>query len=50
MSSAGKRRRRPLGKAIAYTLAHWHGLIAFLEDGRIEVDSNVVERSLKPFA
>ncbi|MER9275556.1 IS66 family transposase [Mesorhizobium sp. M0643] len=37
-----------LGKAVAYALAHWHGLIAFLEDGRIEVDSNVVERSLKP--
>jgi hypothetical protein len=37
-----------LGKAVAYTLAHWHGLTAFLEDGRIEVDSNVVERSLIP--
>lgn len=37
-----------LGKAVAYTLAHWHGLTAFLKDGRIEVDSNVVERSLKP--
>jgi transposase len=37
-----------LGKAVAYTLAHWQGLTAFLEDGRIEVDSNVVERSIKP--
>ena len=37
-----------LGKAVAYTLAHWHGLIAFLDDGRIEVDSNIVERSIKP--
>lgn len=37
-----------LGKAVAYTLAHWHGLTAFLKDGRIEVDSNVVDRSLKP--
>jgi transposase len=37
-----------LGKAVAYTLAHWQGLTAFLDDGRIEVDSNVVERSLKP--
>ncbi|WP_448955021.1 IS66 family transposase [Labrys neptuniae] len=37
-----------LGKAAAYTLAHWQGLTAFLDDGRIEVDSNIVERSLKP--
>jgi transposase len=37
-----------LGKAVTYTLAHWQGLTAFLDDGRIEVDSNVVERSLKP--
>lgn len=36
------------GKAVAYTLAHWPGLTVFLADGRIEVDSNVVERSLKP--
>lgn len=37
-----------LGKAVAYTLAHWQGLTAFLDDGRIEVDSNIVERSIKP--
>lgn len=37
-----------LGKAVAYTLAHWQGLTAFLEDGRVEVDSNIVERSIKP--
>lgn len=39
-----------LGKAVAYTLNHWSGLAAFLEDGRIEVDSNVVERSMKSVA
>ncbi|APG93353.1 hypothetical protein SAMCFNEI73_pB0153 (plasmid) [Sinorhizobium americanum] len=38
----------PLGKAIDDTLAHWHALIAFLEDGWTEVDRNVVERALKP--
>ena len=37
-----------LGKAVAYTLTHWSGLTAFLDDGRIEVDSNIVERSIKP--
>ncbi|RVO29153.1 IS66 family transposase, partial [Sinorhizobium meliloti] len=30
-----------------YALNHWNGLAAFLEDGRIEADSNVVERSMK---
>lgn len=39
-----------LGKAVTYTLNHWSGLVAFLEDGRIEVDSNVVERSMKSVA
>lgn len=37
-----------IGKAAAYTLGHWQGLTAFLDDGRIEVDSNIVERSIKP--
>ena len=37
-----------LAKAIAYTLGHWDGLIAFLDDGRIDVDTNAVERSMRP--
>lgn len=37
-----------ISKAAAYTLGHWQGLTAFLDDGRIEVDSNIVERSIKP--
>ncbi len=39
-----------LGKAVSYALNHWNGLAAFLEDGRIEADSNVVERSMKSVA
>lgn len=39
-----------LAKAIDYTLARWDGLTAFLGDGRIEVDSNVIERSMKSVA
>jgi len=31
--------------AIRYTLSRWDGLTRFLDDGRIEIDSNVVERS-----
>jgi len=39
-----------LAKAINYTLTHWTGLTAFLSDGTIEVDSNIVERSMKSVA
>jgi hypothetical protein len=39
-----------LGKAVAYTLNHWSGLTAFLDDGRIEVDPSLVERSMKSVA
>lgn len=37
-----------LAKAIRYTLGHWDGLVAFLGDGRIDVDTNPVERSMRP--
>ena len=36
--------------AIRYGFNHWDGLERFLEDGRIEIDSNVVERSMRPIA
>ena len=40
----------PLAEAIKYTLNHWDGLTLFLADGRVEVDSNTVERSMRPIA
>jgi transposase len=39
-----------LAEAIRYALSRWTGLIRFLDDGRIEIDSNVVERSIRPIA
>jgi len=39
-----------LAKAIRYALRHWPGLTVFLEDGRVEMDSNVVERAIRPVA
>ena len=39
-----------LGKAIRYGLRHWDGLCRFLDDGRIEIDSNTVERSIRGLA
>jgi transposase len=37
-----------LAKAMRYALRHWPGLIAFLDDGRIEMDTNAVERAIRP--
>lgn len=39
-----------LAEAIRYTLSRWEGLTRFLDDGRIEIDSNTVERSIRPIA
>lgn len=39
-----------LGEAIRYALTRWDGLARFLDDGRIDLDSNTVERSIRPIA
>ncbi|MCP1472355.1 transposase [Sphingobium sp. OAS761] len=36
-----------LGEAIRYALTRWDGLSRFLDDGRIDLDSNTVERSIR---
>jgi len=38
-----------LGEAVAYCRNQWPKLIVFLEDGRLELDNNRAERSIKPF-
>ncbi|WP_248928694.1 IS66 family transposase [Paenibacillus hamazuiensis] len=38
-----------VGQAIAYSLNQWEKLTAFLKDGRLEIDNNHSERSIKPF-
>src|SRR4051812_16808060 len=37
-------------QAIRYGFNQWDGLLRFLDDGRIEIDSNTVERSMRPIA
>ena len=37
-----------IAEAIRYALHHWDGLTRFLDDGRIELDTNIVERSIRP--
>lgn len=39
-----------LGEAIRYALTRWDGLSRFIDDGRIDLDSNAVERSIRPLA
>lgn len=37
-----------IAEEIRYGLNHWDGLTRFLDDGRIELDSNIVERAIRP--
>ncbi|WP_245155809.1 IS66 family transposase, partial [Paracoccus ravus] len=39
-----------LAEDIRYTLAHWSGLIRFLDDGTLELDTNPVENQIRPIA
>ena len=45
VSQSGK-----IAEAIRYGLNRWEGLNRFLDDGRIEIDSNTVERSIRGLA
>jgi transposase len=40
--------RSTTADAINYALNHWDGLVRFLEDGRIDLDTNTVERAIRP--
>ena len=37
-----------LAEGIRYALSRWKGLTLFIDEGRIEIDNNVVERSIRP--
>jgi transposase len=39
-----------LAEAIRYALSRWDGMVRFVDDGRIELDNNTVERSIRPIA
>ena len=36
-----------LAEAIRYALRHWGGLVLFLDDGRLELDTNTIERAIR---
>jgi transposase len=39
-----------IGEAIRYCLAHWVELNNYLKDGRVEIDNNLIENAIRPFA
>ncbi|MBX8802992.1 IS66 family transposase [Ochrobactrum sp. MR28] len=42
--------KAPLGEALKYIARYWDGLCLFLSDGRVELDNNSVERTIRPIA
>ena len=42
--------KSPLGEALAYIAKYWDGLCVFLTDGRVEIDNNSVERTIRRIA
>lgn len=39
-----------LGQAMDYALGHWSTLTIYLDDGRVEIDNNLVENAIRPTA
>ena len=42
--------KSPITKAIGYTQERWDNLKVYLQDGRLEIDNNLVENSIRPIA
>jgi transposase len=39
-----------IGKALAYSMERWHKLSVYITDGRLKIDNNPVENSIRPVA
>jgi len=39
-----------IGQAIAYTLSLWDRLSRYVEDGRLQIDNNLIENAIRPVA
>ncbi|MGV3771284.1 MAG: IS66 family transposase [Verrucomicrobiales bacterium] len=42
--------KTPMAKAIHYALNQWEALCGYLQDGRLELDNNLIENSIRPTA
>lgn len=40
----------PMGKAISYALNHWSLLKGYVDNGEVEIDTNLVENAIRPTA
>ena len=43
-------KKLPLAKAIHCALVRWESLVRYVDDGRIEIDNNAIERQIRPIA
>ena len=42
------RPQTPMGRALAYGIGHWDAFARYLQDGRFEIDNNLVENCMRP--
>lgn len=42
--------KSPMGKATTYCIERWDNLLAYLEDGHLEIDNNLIENAIRPVA
>ena len=42
--------KEQIGKAMRYSMERWNGLCAYLYDGILEIDNNLVENAIRPVA
>jgi len=42
--------KSPWGQAVTYSLSRWKKLCRYVEDGRIEIDNNLIENAIRPVA
>jgi len=42
--------KSPFGKALIYSVSRWDNLMAYLKDGHLEIDNNLVENVIRPNA
>lgn len=42
--------KSPMGNAVRYAIRQWHKLIRILDDGRLEIDNNLIENKIRPLA
>jgi transposase len=42
--------KSPIGKALAYAVKRWEKLCMYTQDGRLSIDNNAVENSIRPVA